>query len=112
MKTKNTDLLQGTLDLLLLKVLKNRKMHGWGISQKIRLLSEEVFQVKEGSLYPALHRLERKHWIRAEWGLSENNRKAKFYAITSTGLKQLDAEEAQWKHFVDTMSLILTYSES
>src|SRR5687767_16025439 len=91
------DLLQGTLDLLILKTLALGPMHGWGISQRIQQVSEEVLRVNQGSLYPALHRLETSGWIEAEWGASENNRQAKFYKLTKTGLKQLREETAQWE---------------
>lgn len=110
MKKQTSDLLQGTLDLLILKTLKNKRMHGWGISQKICILSEEVFHIKEGSLYPALHRLEKKKWIKPEWGLSENNRRAKFYMITKKGLQQLEVEETEWKRFAAAVSLVLSFN--
>lgn len=108
MKNRTSELLQGTLELLILRTLGSGPMHGWGISQKILLLSEDVFWIKEGSLYPALHRLERKAWIKAEWGLSENNRKAKFYRLTPTGEKQLGIEQKEWNRFVRAMSAVLS----
>ena len=91
-----TDLLQGTLDLLILKTLALEPMHGWGISQRIQQMSKEVLQVQQGSLYPALHRLEQRGWIDAEWGDSDNNRKAKFYRLTRAGRKQLEVETSNW----------------
>jgi PadR family transcriptional regulator PadR len=90
------DLLQGTLDLLILKTLALEPMHGWGISQRIQQMSQDVLQVQQGSLYPALHRLEQRGWIDAEWGDSDNNRKAKFYRLTRTGRKQLEVETSNW----------------
>ena len=92
----STDLLQGTLDLLILKTLALGPMHGWGIAQRIEQISENALQIGQGSLYPALHRLEYKGWIQADWGASENNRKAKFYSLTRTGKKQLEAELENW----------------
>jgi len=94
---KPTDLVQGTLDLLILKTIALRPMHGWGIAQRIRLVSKEVLKVQQGALYPALHRLEQQGWIRAKWGESENNRRAKFYSLTPDGAKYLRQEQAQWK---------------
>jgi PadR family transcriptional regulator PadR len=90
--TTRTDLLQGTLDVLILKTLRAAPMHGWGISQRIQQLSEDVLQVNQGSLYPALYRLEAKGWISSEWGASENNRRARFYELTRAGRKQLTEE--------------------
>ncbi len=103
-----TDRLQGTLDLLILRTLQTEPMHGWGIAQRLLLLSEEVFQVNQGSLYPALHRLEDQGWIAAEWGLSENNRKARFYRITAAGRRQLAREQADWKAFVAAVTRVLS----
>jgi transcriptional regulator len=94
-KTKS-DLLQGTLDLLILKTLEPGPMHGWAISQRIQQVSESVLQVNQGSLYPALHRLEEQGWISAEWGASENNRQAKYYELTRLGRKQLCEEKENW----------------
>ena len=91
---KPTDLVQGTLDLLILKTLALEPMHGWGIAQRIRQVSKEVLQVNQGALYPALHRLEQQGWIRAKWGESENNRRAKFYALTPDGVKYLRQEQS------------------
>src|SRR5882757_8432179 len=90
------ELLQGTLDLLILKAVQHESMHGFGISVRIRQMSDEVLQVEQGSLYPALYRLEEKDWIKAEWGVSENNRRARFYELTATGRKQLEVETANW----------------
>src|SRR5665213_3327229 len=92
----STDLLQGTLDLLILKTLALEPQHGWGIAQRIQQVSKDALLIGQGSLYPALHRLEYKGWIQAEWGPSENNRKAKFYSLTKTGKKQLQAELENW----------------
>ena len=107
-KKDRNDLLQGTLDLLILRTLQRGKQHGWGISQIIGFRSKEALNIKEGSLYPALHRLERQGWIESEWGLSENNRKAKFYKLTRAGTKQLEEETAYWEQFVTAVSLVLS----
>lgn len=101
------ELLQGTLDMLILKALQHEPMHGFGISVRIRQMSAEVLQVEQGSLYPALYRLEDQGWIKSEWGVSENNRKAKFYSLTATGRKQLDAETANWARVSAAINLIL-----
>ncbi|WP_263356261.1 PadR family transcriptional regulator [Acidicapsa ligni] len=95
--TKSNELLQGTLDLLILKVLSLEPMHGWAIAQRIRLRSSDVLRVNQGALYPALHRLEHQAWIVAEWGESENNRRAKFYSLTKAGRKRLADEEESWE---------------
>ncbi len=108
MKPKSKlELLQGTLDLLILKTLALGPMHGWGISQRIQQVSEDVLRVNQGSLYPALHRLEASGWIAAEWGASENNRQAKFYRLTKTGLRQLREETAQWEQMAGAVGRIL-----
>lgn len=107
MKKDRKDLLQGTLDLLILRTLQRGKQHGWGISQIIGLRSKEALNIKEGSLYPALHRLERQGWIESDWGVSENNRKAKYYELTRAGRKQLEEETAYWEQFVSAVSLVL-----
>ena len=104
---KPTDLVQGTLDLLILKTLALQPMHGWGIAQRIRQVSKEVLQVNQGALYPALHRLEQQGWVRAKWGESENNRRAKFYALTPDGAKYLNQEQAQWKRLSLAIELVL-----
>ena len=90
------ELLQGTLDLLILKTLALEPMHGWGIAQRIQQISKAVLQVQQGSLYPALHRLEQQGWIEAEWRASENNRRAKYYRLTKTGRRQLESETVRW----------------
>ena len=101
------ELLQGTLDMLILKSLQHEPMHGFGISVRIRQMSAEVLQVEQGSLYPALYRLEDQGWIKSEWGVSENNRKAKFYSLTATGRKQLNAETANWARISAAINLVL-----
>jgi PadR family transcriptional regulator PadR len=102
------DLLQGTLDLLILKTLAPGPMHGWGISQRIQQTSDEVLRVNQGSLYPALHRLEAAGWIEAEWGASENNRQAKFYRLTKAGARQLRDETAQWELMTGAVARVLS----
>ena len=102
-----TDLQQGTLDLLILKTLALESMHGWGIALRIQQISKDALQIGQGSLYPALHRLEYKGWIRADWGASENNRRAKFYSLTRTGKKQLEAELADWDRLTAAIALVL-----
>ncbi|MGE3274895.1 MAG: PadR family transcriptional regulator [Vicinamibacterales bacterium] len=101
------DLLQGTLDMLILKTLALGPMHGWGISQRIQQVSEDVLCVNQGSLYPALQRLETAGWIASEWGASENNRQAKFYRLTRTGQRQLRDETAQWERMAAAVGRIL-----
>ena len=107
MAKEKSDLLQGTLDMLILKALQLEPMHGFGISIRIRQISDEVLQVEQGSLYPALYRLEEQGWIKAEWGVSDNNRKAKFYSLTAAGRKQLNAETANWERLATAINLIL-----
>lgn len=107
MKTIQTDLLQGTLDLLVLKTLQSGPRHGWDIAQRIQQVSEDVLRVGQGSLYPALHRLEDKGWIDAEWGASENNRRAKFYRLTAAGRKRLAEQTEIWQRFAAAVALIL-----
>ena len=102
-----SELLQGTLDLLILRVLHGGPMHGFGIAQKIHVLSEDALRVEEGSLYPALYRMEAKAWIKAEWGQSENNRKAKFYQLTAKGRKQLGAEQDTWARLAAAIGQVL-----
>ena len=104
---KPTDLVQGTLDLLILKTLALEPMHGWAISHRIRAVSKEVLQVNQGALYPALHRLEQNGWIKAEWGESENNRKAKYYSLTRAGRKYMEKEEANWERLSAAIGLVL-----
>ncbi|HMD19035.1 MAG TPA: PadR family transcriptional regulator [Alloacidobacterium sp.] len=101
------ELLQGTLDLLILRTLALGSMHGWGIAQRIQQVSKDVLQVGQGSLYPALHRLEYKGWIKAEWGPSENNRRAKFYSLTPEGQGQLEAERSNWERMAEAIGLVL-----
>ena len=104
---KQTDLLQGTLDLLIMKTLQTGPTHGWDIAQRIRQLSREVLSVNQGSLYPALHRLEAQGRIASEWGASDNNRRAKFYKLTAAGRRQLAAETETWERFSEAIGLIL-----
>jgi transcriptional regulator len=106
-KEDKTDLLQGTLDMLILKALQLEPMHGFGISVRIRQMSDEVLQVEQGSLYPALYRLEEQGWIKAEWGVSDNNRKAKYYALTAAGRRQLEAETVNWEKLTAAINLVL-----
>ncbi|MDQ6893609.1 MAG: PadR family transcriptional regulator [Acidobacteriota bacterium] len=108
MTEAKSDLLQGTLDVLILKTLSTGQMHGWGISQRIQQLSQDVLQVNQGSLYPALYRLENQGWIKAEWGTSENNRRAKFYELTRAGRRQLTEETESWERFSAAVARILT----
>jgi PadR family transcriptional regulator PadR len=104
---KTMDLLQGTLDMLVLKTLAPGQEHGWAIAQRIQMMSNDVLQIGQGSLYPALHRLEYKGWIRAEWGASENNRRARFYSLTAAGRKQLNAELENWDRLTGAVNLVL-----
>ena len=104
---KPTNLVQGTLDLLILRTLALQPMHGWGIAQRIRQVSRDVLQVNQGALYPALHRLEQQGWIRAKWGESENNRRAKYYSLTPDGTNYLRQEHAQWKRLSLGIDLVL-----
>ena len=107
MPADKSDLLQGTLDMLILKIVALGPVHGYGISQRIRQISKEVLQVQQGSLYPALHRLENRGWVKSSWGTSENNRKAKFYELTPAGRKQLVAERERWQQVVEAIGRIL-----
>jgi transcriptional regulator len=102
-----TDLLQGTLDLLILKTLRGAPLHGWGISKRIREISEDILQINQGSLYPALYRLEDAGWIEAEWGISPEGRRAKFYTLTAQGKKRLATEQADWRMFSRAVELVL-----
>lgn len=105
--TDRLDLPQGTLDLLILKTLSLQPMHGWAISERLHQVSRATLQVPQGSLYPALHRLERRGWIRASWGASDNNRKAKYYELTKAGRKQLADEAAAWAKLTAAVDLVL-----
>ncbi len=107
MAPTRSDLLQGTLDVLVLKTLSNGPMHGWGISQRIQQVSEDVLAVNQGSLYPGLHRLEEKGWIAAEWGNSENNRRARYYSLTRAGRRQLAEETETWERFAAAVARVL-----
>ena len=100
MAKQKTDLLQGTLDMLILKALSAGAMHGYGVGQRIQLLAEDMLKVEEGSLYPALYRLEERGWIKSEWGKSENNRNARFYTLTAAGRRRLGVEEENWRRLV------------
>jgi PadR family transcriptional regulator PadR len=105
------DRLQGTLDLLVLKTLASRgRMHGYGITLHIQQISQETLRIEEGSLYPALHRMTQAGWLKAEWGASENNRRARYYAITAAGRKQLPEEEDKWAGLTESVSRVLRYS--
>jgi PadR family transcriptional regulator, regulatory protein PadR len=104
---QSADLLQGTLDMLILKTLAPGQEHGWAIAQRIQQVSNDVLQIGQGSLYPALHRLEYRGWIRAEWGASENNRRARFYSLTAAGRKQLNAELENWDRLTGAVNLVL-----
>lgn len=101
------DLPQGTLDLLILKTLALQPLHGWAISERIQQISDDVLQVHQGSLYPALHRLERRGWIKANWGTSDNNRRAKYYELTRSGRKQLESERDSWHKLTAAVAQIL-----
>jgi PadR family transcriptional regulator len=107
MKNSKSDLLQGTLDLLILRTLASGAMHGWGISQRLQQVSEDVLQVNQGSLYPALYRLEQQGWIASSWGDSDNNRRAKFYELTKVGRKQLAEETASWARMSAAVARVL-----
>jgi PadR family transcriptional regulator PadR len=110
--SKPSDLVLGTLDLLLLKILALEPLHGWAIGQRLRSISGEVLQVSEGSLYPALHKLEQEGWITAEWKQTENNRRAKFYSLTRLGKRQLDVEAANWRRLSTAISHVVQLSEA
>ncbi|HEX5424745.1 MAG TPA: PadR family transcriptional regulator [Candidatus Acidoferrales bacterium] len=105
--TKPIDLVQGTLDMLILKTVALEPAHGWAIAQRIRLISNDVLQVKQGALYPALHRLEQQGWIKSEWGESENNRRAKYYSLTRAGRQYLDREHANWERLSAAIGLVM-----
>jgi len=107
MANEKSELLQGTLDMLILKALQLEPMHGFGLSVRLKQMSKDVFQVEMGSLYPALCRLEARGWVKAEWGVSDNNRRARYYALTNAGRKQLQEETAQWARLSGTINLML-----
>jgi PadR family transcriptional regulator len=101
------DLLQGTLDMLVLKALSTGPMHGWGIAQRLRQMSDDVLQVQQGSLYPAVHRLERQGWVRSSWGPSDNNRRARYYELTASGRRRLAEEKESWERLAAAVSQVL-----
>ena len=109
-RSSKSDLLQGTLDLLILRTLALGPQHGWGISQRIQQVSEDVLRVNQGSLYPALHRLEEQGWIDSSWGVSDNNREAKFYRLTRTGQRQLQVETENWNRITGAVARVLADS--
>jgi transcriptional regulator len=110
--SRPSDLVQGTLDLLLLKILALEPLHGWAISQRLKQISGEVLQVSDGSLYPALHKLEQEGWIASEWRPSENNRRAKFYSLTRLGRRQLERETANWDRLSSAISHVIKLREA
>ncbi len=110
--SKPSDLVQGTLDLLLLKILALEPMHGWAISQRLKQVSGEILQVSDGSLYPALHKLEQEGWITAEWKPSENNRRAKYYSLTRLGRRQLEKETANWERLSSAITEVVRLNEA
>ena len=110
--SKPSDLVQGTLDMLILKILALELLNGWAISQRLKQISSDVLGVSDGSLYPALHKLERRGWIRAEWKSSENNRRAKFYSLTRLGRKQLERETANWNRVSAAISGVVRLEEA
>ena len=109
--SRPSDLVQGTLDLLILKILALEPQNGWAIGERLTHVSKDVLQVSHGSLYPALHKLEQQGWIKAEWRASENNRRAKFYALTAAGRRQLAREQAEWTRLSDAISLVVRLKE-
>ena len=111
MASEKSDLLQGTLDMLILKIVALEAVHGYGIAQRIQQISRDVLQVQQGSLYPALHRLEKRGWLKADWRESETGREAKFYSLTRLGRKQLDAEAANWDRLAGAVELIMRTAE-
>lgn len=110
--SKPPDLVQGTLDLLLLKILALEPLHGWAVSQRLKQISGDVLQVSDGSLYPALHKLEQEGWIQSEWRPSENNRRAKFYSLTRLGRRQLERESANWDRLSSAISHVVKLREA
>ena len=111
MSNSKSDLLQGTLDMLILKAVSLGAMHGYAISQRLQQMSRDVLQVQQGSLYPALHKLENKGWLKAEWGESETGRQAKFYRLTRKGRQQLETESANWKRLASAVTVIMRAAE-
>ena len=109
MADEHIDLPQGTLDLLILKAVQLEPQHGWGIAERIQQISSDVLRIQQGSLYPALHRLERRGWIVAHWGTSENNRRAKYYELTRSGRKQLELETATWRKLAMAVSQVIDH---
>jgi len=109
--TLKSDLLQGTLDLLILKIVALGPVHGYGISQRIQQISRDVLQVRQGSLYPALHRLEKRGWLRAQWNESDNGRRAKYYSLSAAGRRQLKLEHSNWQRLAGAVGLILETAE-
>jgi len=107
MPAQRIDLPQGTLDLLILRTLALEPQHGWAISERVQQISSDVLRIQQGSLYPALHRLERRGWIKARWGTSENNRRAKYYELTKSGRKQLEAEQDVWEKLTAAVARVL-----
>src|SRR5579864_4218513 len=107
MADRRIDLPQGTLDLLILRTLALGPQHGWAISERVQQISSDVLRIQQGSLYPALHRLERRGWIKAEWGTSDNNRRAKYYELTDAGRKQLEVEESSWRKLAAAVAQVL-----
>jgi PadR family transcriptional regulator, regulatory protein PadR len=110
--SKPTDLVQGTLDLLVLKILALEPLHGWALSQRLKQVSGEVLQVSDGSLYPALHKLEQQGWIKAEWKPTENNRRAKFYSLTGLGRRHLGKEAANWERISSAISSVMSLEKA
>ncbi len=110
--SKPTDLVQGTLDLLILKILALQPLHGWALGQRLKQVSGEVLQVSDGSLYPALHKLEQQGWIHAEWKPTENNRRAKFYSLTRIGQRYLEKEAANWERISSAISAVMRLEEA
>ena len=112
MPTDRSDLLQGTLEMLVLRILSLEPMHGWGIAQRLEQMSDEVFDVNQGSLYPAIQRMKRKGWVRSEWRVTENNRRARYYELTRAGERQLTKERAQWERSSKAVNGILNWVDS
>lgn len=110
MAPDRSDVLQGTLDLLVLRALSIEPMHGWGLAQRIEQMSGDVFAIQQGTLYPALQRMKRKGWIDSAWGVTENNRRARYYALTSLGRRQLDTERTQWERTSSAVNGVLNWS--